>query len=100
MNEKIIENYKVPPQGEQETIITYDNETKEWHVFTDVPKHARKYEALIDETKPFRKGYSVNGGALSMLEGTLNECNVIISKKRKMTEEQKKALADRLRRNK
>lgn len=92
--------YKVPPQGEQETIITYDNETKEWHVFTDVPKHARKYEALIDETKPFRKGYNVNGGALSMLEGTLNECNVIISKKRKMTEEQKKALADRLHRNK
>lgn len=90
--------YKVSPQGEQETIITYDNETKEWHVFTDVPKHARKYEALIDETKPFRKGYSVNGGALSMLEGTLNECNVIISKKRKstMTEEQKKAAAERM----
>ncbi len=55
---------------------------------------------MIDRSKPFKKGYNVNGGALVMLEGCLKECNVTISKKRKLTEEQKKALAERLNGNK
>lgn len=100
MNEKIIENYKVTPYAEQETIITYDAEQKAWYIYTDVPPHARKWESMIDRSKPFKKGYNVNGGALVMLEGHLKECNVTISKKRKLTEEQKKALAERLNGNK
>lgn len=100
MNEKIIENYKVAPYTEQETIITYDAAEKAWYIYTDVPPHARKWESMIDRSKPFKKGYNVNGGALVMLEGHLKECNVTISKKRKLTEEQKKALAERLNGNK
>ena len=42
MNEKIIENYKVTPYAEQETIITYERDMKEWHIFTDIPHHAKK----------------------------------------------------------
>lgn len=99
MNEKIIENYKVAPYTEQETIITYDAEQKAWYIYTDVPPHARKYESLIDRSKYFRKGYN-DKKAIVMLEGTLKECNVTISKKRKLTEEQKKALAERLNGNK
>ena len=97
MNEKIIENYKVAPYTEQETIITYERDTKEWHIFTDIPHHAKKYESLIDRSKKFRKGYN-DKKAIVMLEGTLKECNVTISKKRKntMTEEQKKAAAERM----
>lgn len=99
MSEKIIENYKVTPYAEQETIITYDAAEKTWHIYTDVPPHARKYESLIDRSKYFRKGYN-DKKAIVMLEGTLKECNVTISKKRKLTEEQKKALAERLNGNK
>ncbi|MDZ5548237.1 hypothetical protein [Enterococcus cecorum] len=96
----IIDDYKVTPYSEQETIITYDAERKAWYIYTDVPPHARKWESMIDRSKPFKKGYNVNGGALVMLEGCLKECNVTISKKRKLTEEQKKALAERLNGNK
>ena len=98
MNEKIIENYKVAPYTEQETIITYDAEQKAWYIYTDVPPHARKWESMIDRSKPFKNGYNVNGGALVMLEGCLKECNVTISKKRKntMTEEQKQAAEERM----
>ncbi|WP_248621568.1 hypothetical protein [Enterococcus cecorum] len=96
----IIDDYKVTPYAEQETIITYDAEQKAWYIYTDVPPHARKWESMIDRSKPFKKGYNVNGGALVMLEGCLKECNVTISKKRKLTEEQKKALAERLNGNK
>lgn len=93
----IIENYKVTPYAEQETIITYDAAEKTWHIYTDVPKHAKKYESLIDRSKPFKKGYN-DKKAVVMLEGTLKECNVTISKKRKntMTEEQKQAAAERM----
>lgn len=97
MNEKIIENYQVAPQSEQETIITYERDTKEWHIFTDIPHHAKKYESLIDSSKYFRKGYN-DKKAIVMLEGTLKECNVTISKKRKreMTDEQRKAASERM----
>lgn len=94
----IIDDYKVTPQSEQETIITYDAEQKAWYIYTDVPPHARKWESMIDQSKPFKKGYNVNGGALVMLEGCLKECNVTISKKRKreMTDEQRKAASERM----
>lgn len=91
----IIENYQVAPQSEQETIITYERDTKEWHIFTDIPHHAKKYESLIDRSKYFRKGYN-DKKAIVMLEGTLKECNVTISKKRKLTEEQKQAAVERM----
>lgn len=96
-NLTIIDSWEVPSKEERETILNFEDETQNWHIYTDVPKHARKYEKFIDQTKPHRKGYNVKGGALAMLEGYLNDINVIISKKRKleMTDEQK---AERIKR--
>lgn len=35
------------PRNEQETIISYDRELEEWHYYSDVPKHNRKYRDLV-----------------------------------------------------
>lgn len=76
---------------ERETIISYDRLLDRWHIWTDEPKHARKYEKYIDEQQPTRKGYNPKTGQLVMLEGNLLNVNVIITKKRtyKLTPEQK-----------
>lgn len=76
---------------ERETIINYDRLLDRWHIWTDEPKHARKYEKYIDDQQPARKGYNPKTGQLVMLEGDLINVNVIITKKRtyKMTPEQK-----------
>lgn len=93
----IIRNYKVPATEERETFFNYDDLEKRWHIFTEVPKHARKYEELIDTSKEFKKGFSETD-SIVMLDGYLAEdCNVTARKKRQMTEEQKLAAAERLR---
>lgn len=73
---------------ERETIIGYDRLLDRWHIWTDEPKHARKYEKYIDEQQPTRKGYNPKSGQLVMLEGDLTNANIIITKKRKYTGEQ------------
>ena len=44
MTEQIIKDWKVPSREERETILTYEEEVDQWHIYSDVPKHARKYE--------------------------------------------------------
>ena len=99
MTEQIIKDWQVPSREERETILTYEEEVDQWHIYSDVPKHARKYEKFIDESKRYRKGYSVNSGQLVMVEGYIDG-NVGISKKRKLTEKQRQKLAENLKRNK
>ena len=84
---------------EQETIIRYDLETKRWHIYTDVPKHARKYAKLIPDDQVTQKGYRNN--RLVMLEGYIDESDVVVSlyKKKQYTDEQRKAMAEVARRN-
>lgn len=89
-------DYKVPSREERETVLSWDAETKCWHIYTDEPKHARKYEKYIDDSKPTRRGYS-ESEKLVMLEGDLKGANVTVSKKRVMTAEQKQRLAERAR---
>ncbi len=98
-NLTIIDSWTVPTKEERETILNFEDETQNWHIYTDVQKHARKYEKFIDQSKPHRKGYSKNGGVLAMIEGYLNDINVIISKKRKleMTDEQREQARKRMR---
>lgn len=98
MAEQNIKDWKVPSREERETILTYEEETNQWHIYTDVPKHARKYEKYIDVNKNHRKGYSVNGGQLAMIDGYVVGGNVGINKKRNitMTEEQKEAARERI----
>lgn len=100
MTEQIIKDWKVTSREERETILTYEEEVDQWHIYTDVPKHARKYEKYVDESKNYRKGYSVNVGQLVMIDGYIIDGNVGISKKRKLTEKQRQKLAENLKRNK
>lgn len=80
-------NMKTAPQEERETIISYDRQTETWHIYTDEPKHARKYEKYV--THPQRKGYN-SAGQLIMLEGDIDGGVVTIMKKRRLTEKQRK----------
>ena len=78
---------KTAPLEERETIISYDRQTETWHIYTDEPKHARKYEKYV--THPQRKGYN-SAGQLIMLEGDIDGGIVTIIKKWKLTDEQRK----------
>ena len=81
----------VTPRHEQESIISYDPVTKQWHYYSDVPAHNRKWQHVIE---PERITVEDNG-TISLLEGTVTG-SVSISKKRQMTEEQRQAAAERL----
>lgn len=93
MTEQIIKDWKVPSREERETILTYEEEIDQWHIYSDVPKHARKYEKYIDESKNRRKGYSVNGGQLAMIDGYVVG-NVGIRKK--MSDKERKVISERM----
>lgn len=95
---EIIKNYTSKFE-EQETIINYDYQAKRTHIYTDVPKHARKYERFIDESLPIRKGYSPSG-QLSMIDGTLtDDSNFNIRRKPKLTDAQRQRLSERAKSN-
>ena len=94
MTEQIIKDWKVPSREERETFLTYDEETNQWHIYSDVPKHARKYEKFIDISKNHRKGYSVNGGQLAMIDGYVAGGNVGIRKK--MSDKKRKVISERM----
>lgn len=81
---------------EQETVLTYDNETKEWSAYSCVPKHIRKLVALVgeenvtviesdDEDKPLA------------VKCTLQEKNVSMKRLRTYSENQKREMAERMR---
>lgn len=88
---EINKNYKTLSREERETMISWDAETERWHLYTDEPKHARKYEKYIDNDRPTRRGYNANNGALSMLEGDLKGVSVQIRKKVVLSKEQREA---------
>ncbi|WP_242360934.1 hypothetical protein [Limosilactobacillus antri] len=84
---EVKQGMKTAPQEERETIISYDRQTQMWHIYTDEPKHARKYEKYV--TSPQRKGYN-SASQLIMLEGDIDKGVVTIMKKRCLTEKQRK----------
>ena len=94
MTEQIIKDWKVPSREERETILTYEEEVDQWHIYSDVPKHARKYEKYVDESKNYRKGYSSNSGQLAMIDGYVIGGNVGIRKK--MSDKERKAISERM----
>lgn len=81
----------VTPREEAETIISYDAYLNEWHYYSDVPKHNRKWRGQIGVERETVE----ENGTISMLEGKITG-NVAISKKRVMTEEQKKVKREQL----
>ncbi|MEG0078286.1 hypothetical protein [Enterococcus sp.] len=81
----------VTPRHEQETIISFDPVTKQWHYYSDVPAHNKKWQHVIDPERITVE----DTGAISLLEGTITG-NVTVSKKRTLTAEQKAIAAERL----
>jgi hypothetical protein len=91
-----IDSYPPLTTDEQETILAWDAKERAWHICTDYPAHARKYEAALDESKSIKKGY--RDGTLVMIDGYLNENThtVRIGKKRRYSDEQRAKMAERL----
>lgn len=79
------------PRDEQETILNYDALLDEWVYYSDVPKHNRKRNELIE---PQRKEVDSHG-QIVLLEGKVKG-SVNINKPRKMTEQQRKEASERL----
>lgn len=78
---------KTAPREERETIISYDALTGKWHLYTNEPKHARKWLSRIKSLD--RIEYNETTQKPVVIEGDLTDSNVIISKKRHLTSEQK-----------
>ena len=51
------------PRNEQETIISYDRELDQWHYYSDVPKHNRKWADLVQDRTQFVE----NNGTIEVL---------------------------------
>ena len=82
------------PKSEQETVIVFEAETGLWNFYSTHPPHIRKYKELVIDAVTTEDQYGINS-----LRGKLEDVNVRISKKRVMSEEQRAALAERLRRS-
>ena len=78
-------------RSEQETIISYDRDLDEWHYYSDVPKHNRKWADLVDN----RTQYVEENGTIEILEGTIKG-SLSIRKRTVMSEETKAKAVARL----
>lgn len=83
---------KATPRDEAETILNYDALLDEWHYYSDVPKHNRKWNELIEPERKEVDSY----GQIVLLEGKVIG-NVNINKPRKLTPEQREQYSERLR---
>lgn len=82
----------VTPRSEAETILSYDYELDQWHYYSDVPKHNRKWDKAVVSTRRVVE----DNGTISLLEGIVDG-NVSVRKRRELTDEQRQAVADRFR---
>lgn len=72
------------PQEEQETIITYDRKLDEWNLYTDVPKHARKWrERIIPEREIYNESTNQLIGIEGKIKGNVSIRKPVMSKKLK-----------------
>jgi len=79
------------PRSEQETIISYDRELDEWHYYSDVPKHNRKWADLVQKRTQFVE----KNGTIEVLEGII-QGSVSVRKRTVMSEETRAKMAARL----
>lgn len=83
---------KPTPRHEQETIITYDKFLDEWHLYTNNPTHARKWEDTA--IAPGIKYYHEDTGVLIAIDAVIDG-TASIRRKREMTAEQKRIASER-----
>ncbi|KXY30090.1 hypothetical protein AT268_17435 [Bacillus cereus] len=81
---------------EQETVLTFDNETKEWSAYSCVPKHIRKLVALVGEENVTVIESDGDGNSVAV-KCTLQEKNVSMKRLRTYSEKQKREMAERMR---
>ncbi|WP_310877138.1 hypothetical protein [Priestia megaterium] len=85
-----MKNYSI---DEQESVFVYSYKDKNWSVYSNVPKHIRRLMELADMEVLER-----DGDRPIAVKGTLSEKHIAIRKLREeMTEEQKQAAAERMR---
>ncbi|PDZ36464.1 hypothetical protein CN454_29185 [Bacillus cereus] len=80
---------------EQETVLTFDNETKEWSAYSCVPKHIRKLVEIVGEENV--TVIESDDGKPLAVKCTLQEKNVSIKRLRTYSEDQKRKMAERMR---
>ncbi|PEC58416.1 hypothetical protein CN556_25010 [Bacillus wiedmannii] len=80
---------------EQETVLTFDNETKEWSAYSCVPKHIRKLVALVGEENV--TVIEKDDDSILAVKCTLQEKQVSMKKLRQYSEDQKRMMAERMR---
>ena len=81
---------------EQETVLAYDNETKEWSAYSCVPKHIRKLVELVGEENVTVIESDNEGNSLAV-KCTLQEKQISMRKLRQYSEDQKREMAERMR---
>ncbi|HDR5276244.1 TPA: hypothetical protein QCS28_003479 [Bacillus thuringiensis] len=83
---------------EQETVLTFDNETKEWSAYSCVPKHIRKLLEIVgEENVTVIESENGNENKPLAVRCTLEEKQVSMRKLRKYSEDQKRKMAERMR---
>ncbi|TEA80561.1 hypothetical protein [Bacillus thuringiensis] len=80
---------------EQETVLTFDNETKEWSAYSCVPKHIRKLVEIVGEENVIV--IDSDDGNILAVRCTLEEKQVSMKKLRQYGEDQKRKMAERMR---
>ncbi|PEE49744.1 hypothetical protein [Bacillus cereus] len=83
---------------EQETVLTFDNETKEWNAYSCVPKHIRKLLEIVgEENVTVIESENGNENKPLAVRCTLEEKQVSMRKLRQYSEDQKRKMAERMR---
>lgn len=80
------------PRAEQETVISYDSGTGQWHFYSDCPKHIRKWQQMIPE--PERQEFYADGTE-AVLEGNIVG-SVAMRKPVEISEERRQELSERM----
>lgn len=96
-NQTVTEPIQRLTTDERETILIYNDADKYWEIYSAVPKHMRKFDKLnyeviktetYDDGEVMAKFYKVPQNAISFRDHT---------KKKTLTDEQRAALAERMR---
>lgn len=80
------------PKTEQETVLVYEAESNAWNAYSTVPKHIRKLQAITQVTVVETDDYGPKA-----VRALLTEKQVRMVAERKLTDEQRQAMAKRMR---
>ncbi|EAC9719905.1 hypothetical protein LL50_05440 [Listeria monocytogenes] len=80
--------------SDQETVIHYQHDTGAWRLYTNVQKHINKYKDLVKNPRLVKENERIIS-----LEGELPDVIVSLYKKRKIDEETRKSMGERLKTN-